>query len=194
MAESPTLIANQALGLCGAGPVLSFEDPSEDARRAELYYPGALEELLASAPWPFATRWSPILAQRLPDPTRPDDVPRYPLPADLLHLWAVSVASGWGWYREGDDIVTMGPEPRVRYTRRETDTTRFPPYFTTALMYELASRLAPSIVSSDTLVTRLVQQARAAAQTARSMSGIQHVTNATFTSPELIAVRVWRDD
>jgi hypothetical protein len=193
MAESPTLIANQALGLCGAGPVLSLEDPSEDARRAELYYTGALEELLSSAPWPFATRWSPILAQRLPDPTQPEDVPRYPLPAETIHVWALTPAE-WGWFREGDDVVTMAPAPRVRYTRRETDTTRFPPSFTTALMYELASRMAPTLVSSDTLVARLIQQARAAAQTARSMSGLQHVTNATFTSPELIAVRTWRDD
>ena len=56
MASSDVDIASQALGLLRANTISSFDDGSNEADIAKLYYPDFAQDILTRYPWNFALK------------------------------------------------------------------------------------------------------------------------------------------
>jgi hypothetical protein len=152
---------NVALGLLGDRATLTSIDPPEGSAQADhcaRFWPIARDEALASEDWQFASTYATVVAL---DEEHEHWTYVYTLPADCL-----IVREG----RYGEDAVFAGLDPvspqfemstnasgtivllthadvmSVRYTRRVTNPTRYPPKLVTAMAYLLASYLAGPIV------------------------------------------------
>lgn len=167
-------IANLALSHLGDDATIANLDPPEGSAQAEqaaLFYPIARDALLEMYPWNFALRRT-ALALLDEDPNTQWRY-AYALPSNVLGVFAVQGAE------DADDFVgtTYGPvaalngvndfeieglsdntrvlytnvvDARIRYTVAVTIPSFFPPLFTVALSYFLASFLAGPVLKGET--------------------------------------------
>lgn len=163
-------ICNLALANLGDPATVASLDPPEGSAQAEhcaRFYPHARDTLLEMFPWSFATKRA-SLAQVAFD--WPQWQYAYATPSDMLRavsilspdstddqtvvaahseiktpqVFAIEAAS------DGSRIILTNQEDAtLRYTARVTDTTRFTPIFTQALVHHLASMLAGPIMKGD---------------------------------------------
>lgn len=159
-------IANVALGHLGDTATVASLDPPEGSAQAEhcaRFYPMARDALLSMHSWGFATRRA-YLAQLGTAPVGWNF--SYARPTDALDILAI-LAPGEG--EMGSSAISGPAHPyvcestgdgtqtiycnvenaSVRFIARVRDTTRFPPLFTTALTWQLASMLAGPILKGD---------------------------------------------
>ena len=161
-------IANLALSHLGDDATIANLDPPEGSAQAEqaaLFYPIARDALLEMYPWNFALRRT-TLALLDEDPNTQWRY-AYALPSNVLGVFAVQGAE------DADDFVgtSYGPvvaingvndsdntrvlytnvvDARIRYTVAVTIPSFFPPLFTVALSYFLASFLAGPVLKGET--------------------------------------------
>lgn len=164
-------IANLALSHLGEDANVSSFDPPEGGPHAELcarWYPIARDAMLEMHAWNFALA-------RVSPPARDSEASSwlyaYPLPAecisvvsvlppDAMNDYASLVIDGYSSYQpqgfaverltDGTVVVyTNAADAQLRYTKRVTDTSRFPPLFVIALARLLASYLAGPIIKGD---------------------------------------------
>lgn len=157
-------ICNLALSHLGEIPNLSSIDPPEGSAHAEKcarFYPIARDVALEMRNWSFAlkrvklatlpndnTRWT-FRYRRPSDCLRPIAIPQ----PDLGYAGVFSVQgdvlarqmNSADFTTEQDSIYTDAPEAELQYLFRVTDTTKFPPLFTSAVAWLLASYLAGAI-------------------------------------------------
>lgn len=167
-------IANLALSHLGDDATIANLDPPEGSAQAEqaaLFYPIARDALLEMYPWNFALRRTTLAL--LDEQPNTQWAYAYALPSDVLGVFAVQGAE------DTDDFVgtTYGPlvavngvndfeieglsdntrvlytnvvDARIRYTVAVTIPSFFPPLFTVALSYFLASFLAGPVLKGET--------------------------------------------
>lgn len=153
-------IVNTALSRLGDEATVSSIDPPEGSAQAEhaaTFYPIARDTLLEMHNWRFATKRA-TLALTTAEPY--EWTYAYALPSGMLKSLAVLPATGSA-EDDGHDydqqldedgnqiILTDLEDATLRYTAKVTDTTRFPPLFTDALGWLLASYLAGPILKGD---------------------------------------------
>lgn len=161
-------ICNLALGHLGDDATVASLDPPEGSAQAEhcaRFYPMARDLVLDAHRWGFATRRAPLALLSATPPSA--WAYAYAQPADALNLIAVLAPdapddnSATGQYTpqpfiaETDDsgatvIYTNQQNAVLRYTRRITDPTMFPPTVVHGLSLMLASMLAGPVLKGDT--------------------------------------------
>ena len=138
-------IISRAYMLVGA-PSLSSLDDSRLAIALRIYE-AARDETLAAHTWNFAIKRSTALSSTGSNPTY-EFTNSWTLPSDCLRVLEVyDSANAWvptAWRIEAGALVcNLSSAPKIKYILKETDTTKYSSAFVNALVYLLASKLAP---------------------------------------------------
>lgn len=153
-------ICNTALSRIGDIANVSSISPPEGSVQAQYcarFYPIALNTLLESHPWSFASRRA-LLAEKATDPW--GWVYAYVTPADAIRIVSVLPATArndskseyYDTLTDADGqviIVTNLAEASALYTFLVNNPAQFPPLFVDALSWLLASYLAGPIIKGD---------------------------------------------
>ncbi|MEJ3621049.1 hypothetical protein [Brachymonas wangyanguii] len=153
-------ICNLALARLGDNATLASIDPPEGSAQAEhcaRFYPMARDTLLEMHPWKFATR-RVQLAQLVDDGLSGWSF-AYAKPQDCIRIHDVLPPAGrmgaavpyaTEARADGAEVIRVDmDDATLRYTARIEDTTVFPPAFTDALVWLLASYLAGPVIKGD---------------------------------------------
>jgi hypothetical protein len=163
MADSKFDICNKALVLVGANIISSFTQNSTESIVANQLYESTLEDLLTRCRWRFATK-QVQLSKNTDNPDARYES-SYALPGDAFMIHTVTVSDNVIIYdRYGQNIFTNTTSSDIviaDYTFQPSESI-FPPYFKQALVFELASLFAGSIVRNDQL--SIMYEARASRQ------------------------------
>lgn len=148
-------ICNIALAHLGDDASVASIDPPEGSAQAEhcaRFYPIARDALLEMHDWNFATKRVTLAALAVDSfnwayaYAKPNGVIRA---LAVLPPSASSYAESQDYEIDGDTILTNQDDAVLRYTSSVTDTTKFPPLFTEALTWLLASYLAGPVIKGD---------------------------------------------
>lgn len=155
-------IANLALSHLGDSATVASLDPPEGSAQAEhcaRFYPMARDALLQSHAWSFASKRLQLAALAS---GWAQWAYAYAKPADVLVLRAIvspdAASDGvdslqpYALEVDADDneVIYTDQELAVGlYTRRVTDTTRYPPMFVLSLSWQLAAMLAGPLIKGD---------------------------------------------
>lgn len=165
MASSDIDIASQALGLLRANTISSFDEGTNEADIAKLYYEDFAQDILTRHPWSFATK-----KRRINQTTAPLNEWRYAhiVPAEALRIWAVYNSGQVGatpvnhYDIQAPDgkrvIMSNNPDLWLEYTVY-TDETNWPGYFTHFAIYAFAALIALPVTDDDSLAQQMYQQA-----------------------------------
>lgn len=165
MVSSDVDIASQALGLLRANTISSFNDGSNEADIAKLYYTDFAQDILTRYPWAFATK-----KRLLNQTTVPINEWRYAhiVPAEALRIWALFASSSVGANPINDyDIQAPNGQRRIfsnnptlygEYTVY-TDESNWPGYFTHFAIYAFAALIALPVTDDDALAQLMHQRA-----------------------------------
>lgn len=153
-------ICNLALARLGDEATVASIDPPEGSAQAEhcqRFYPIARDSLLQVHDWGFATVRTRLA--RLSDADTWEWQYAYSEPADCIRVLSILSATGsatddpQNFDREymagGVKILTNQGEAVARYIVRVIDSNRYPPLFTDALAWLLASMLAKTVVKGE---------------------------------------------
>ena len=169
MTDSKFDICSRALVLVGANTVASFTENTTESKVSGQLYESTLKNLLTKCRWRFAAKQQQ-LSRDTAEPTARFDA-KYPLPADALIINTITISDNVIKYdRYENDIycdATTSDIVVADYTFRPNEAD-FPPYFTSALVFELASLFAGAIARNDSL-SQLYQN-RAIVQMAQAKS------------------------
>jgi len=153
-------IVNIALGHIGVGRAISNleTESSQEAITARLFYDLALETVLRDSPWPFAAKIA-VLSLIEEEPNT-EWAFSYRYPTDCIMFRRVlsglrndSRQSRAPYKLAQDDsgtiIFTDEEDAQAEYTIRADNPQFFPPDFTLAFSYLLASLMAPKLTGGD---------------------------------------------
>nr|DAU13494.1 MAG TPA: tail tubular protein [Caudoviricetes sp.] len=165
MVSSDVDIASQALGLLRASAINSFDDGSNEADIAKLYYADFAQDILTRFPWSFATK-----KRLLNQTTAPLNEWRYAhiLPAEALRLWALYGSNAVGAKPinqfdiqapdGGRRVFSNNPTLYGEYTVY-TDEANWPGYFTHFAVHAFAALIAMPVTDDDALAEKMHQLA-----------------------------------
>lgn len=152
MTDSKFDICSRALVLVSANTITSFNDNNTESKVANQLYESTLKNLLTRCRWRFAAKQQQ-LSRDTTAPTARYDA-KYPLPADALVINTITISDSVITYdRYENDIYCDATSTDVvvaDYTFRPNEAD-FPPYFTQALVFELASLFAGAVARNDSL-------------------------------------------
>lgn len=176
MALSETQICNDALIICGANKIAALTDNTKEAKLCNEQYEKVRDQLLQSHPWNFAIKRAEIAA----DPALPtgwwDWTSAFTLPVDCLRVIQVQSEDYTDWSVEGSKIFSNVDTIRIKYIRRETDTTKFSKGFEMALAYAIADRINYALAQSTPLSNRIKTDFENRLSEARSYDGQENST------------------
>jgi hypothetical protein len=168
---SNTAIANRAIRHAGVSKTIgALTDASAEARAVVAFYDEVVDEVLRDFDWPFARRFVSLAVVQT-NPTT-EWAYSYRAPADLLAvrrlLNGLTVrtdteatripfllgADDSGGLIYTDLAITTNAPVYLRYTKRITDVTKFPPDFARSVELLLGAYIAPSLTEGDELKLR----------------------------------------
>jgi len=158
MAVSKTEILNKALTLVGAAPVVNIDDDTNNARILSRVYETSLRSILSECKWNFATHRRMLTVST--DTMEWYDTGEtyiYAKPTDVIRIFGTNSPSA-KWREEGDYIVSDTSGLGIRYVRYLDIPSKYPSYFTDALVDRLCSDIAYSIVNSATLGSSFLEK------------------------------------
>jgi hypothetical protein len=148
-----TLFSRACLEVGATREITSAEEDSTEARACRIVFPEARDRVLSSAPWRFATkRLALALATESKPPSSAEWAYHYGYPDDCLV--ARFLADGRKtrrpdqripWRRESTGILTDQAEAVLVYTYRHEGIALWPAPVVEALMYLVASGIAPGL-------------------------------------------------
>lgn len=163
-------IARHAVRLLEQTDLANFFEGSEISIDLAEQYPEAMDILLSSCDWDFASRLVdlPLAQSAIADPDLPY---AYVKPADCVRIIAV-IPNDVEWRADADFIRADAEAPlRIRYTFRTDQEARLPSIFKDAVACHLAAMLAPKYLRTTSRTQLLAQQAeRALAEARRALS------------------------
>ena len=186
-------ICNLALVAIGAEQIRDFTGANKRERVCETMYSHVRDKLLAGYDWSFARV---IASLRETVGAEANEYGTgYDVPNDCLRaIDILPLGRGQRWERIGASIFTSVPEPKLRYTKRETNTGLYTMAFVDALSLQLAVAIAPTIRQNDKYEARLEQRATAALMLAQEEDAGQgedyrhpdnDPNNDSFVNPDL---------
>ncbi len=177
-------ILNRALRKIGERSITSIDDPGKVADVCRTFWDGQLDIELAKYDWNFA-RARAMLPALASAPAFGYQY-QYELPPDNLRVlqvglpWPGVVRGGivagnnQPYQIEGGKVLTnIGPALTLIYTRRVTDTARFPALFVEVLACALAAEMCEDLVGSANKKGVALSQYQMAVDQARRMEAIQ---------------------
>jgi hypothetical protein len=150
MSVSQTSLINKALTLCGAAPITSITDDTNNARTANRVYEIALKSVLTECRWTFATTRATLSLSADTMPWYHDgEAYVYVRPSTCLRIFEVSdrVAR---WREEGDYIISDTASLGIKYVFYHTDPSKYPAPFLEAFIDKLCTDVSYSIINSTT--------------------------------------------
>lgn len=159
-------------------PPASFDDDSDEARFTTDFYPRALDRMLETTDWSFASTYVQLPPLTAPpgitaDPALPG---LYAVPGDCLRLREVGDPdTRWRLDRDVLRADTTAALP-IRYTARIDDEARAPQSFRDAVALQLAIYLAPRFLGTQGKIETLKRDladalAQAQREDSRTASG-----------------------
>jgi len=148
MAVTKIELINTALTKLGARPIVSLDDNSENARIINRTYDYSLRSVLSECPWNFALKRR-LLAQSADELEwyYSEESYVYQLPADTVRVFSVNDSKAV-WRQEGEYIISDTADLGIKYVYFITDTSKYPPAFTEALVDRLCSDIAFAVLNS----------------------------------------------
>jgi|TARA_R110000824_G_scaffold106146_1_gene250769 hypothetical protein len=176
-ATSPIDVCTRSLVLIGAQPMTSFDDGSNEALVAVNLYEDTAQASLVNTRWRFAVNQA--IANRLTaEPTGRWDA-SYQIPSDSLMVNTVTINDRSIEYQIYGNFIfnnaTVNDKVIIDYTFRQ-DESRWPSYFTQAVVYELAGHFALSLARNDQMSNNMFDKARFFMQKARTLDSQQQTT------------------
>lgn len=169
MSVSKFTICSKALVLVGANTISDFTSNTTESLVAGQLYESTLENMLTRTRWRFATQQA-TLSRNASAPTARWSA-KYAIPTAALIINTVTVSDNVIEFdRYESDILCDASASDVvvaDYTFQPSEA-NFPPYFTQALVFELASLFAGAIARNDSL--SVLYQNRAITQLAIAKS------------------------
>ena len=166
-------IISAALVLLGDKPISSLEDNLTESVVAAELYEATYTSLLSIHPWGFANKKARL--SRKPEPIK-GWAYTHALPSDMLRL---KYADALDYKIYGSDLASNTKDVWVEYIER-VDEQDLPPYFTSALIPELAAVFAIPITESTTKANYYEGKAAQALIVAKNVDSQQHPTT-TFS-------------
>jgi len=144
MAITAIDICSKALLLVGANAIQSFDDGSRESSVCSSIYETIKNTLLTNRPWSFSILQLD-LARLNEEPLR-DWKYCYALPTEILRVRKVSGSKSFDIM--GNKLYSNSPQVSID-CQKTVDVDEMPPYFQTALISELASKLAMSLLGDS---------------------------------------------
>lgn len=151
---------NRALVLIGADPITGYDDGTSAAAVAATIYPMVLDDCLSRYPWRFLS----ITAQLAQVASTPAALfaYAYQLPVGVEHVHAIYVNDMPIEFDRADDKIlcdTDATQAVIAEYTMPVDASRFPGYFASFLVFQLASALAIPVGDRNDLMTAYEQKA-----------------------------------
>lgn len=203
MATDAIALYNLALDTVGARNNISL--PTEQSREAEAcnrWFPNIRDQVLASAPWPEATKMERLALLSLQDDDtwvqgepRPDLLNSYALPTDCLRpqylsnfgKFAIQSASA-----ENRALMTSQTSPILIYTFRQVLVSMWSQELQMAIMYGLAASICVPLTGKTARAKLLLEQANQHIMAARE-SAANTNDERLDSLPDWIAARGYTD-
>lgn len=152
MAITKTVIINKACIQVGARTVSSIDDGSDTATILSAIYETCLKSVLNECKWNFATKRAALSTNSTVTLDFYDvgEGALYDRPTDVVRIFNIDPPYA-KWREEGDYIIADSSELSLRYVYFIEDTTKFPIYFTEALIDKLSADIAYAVVNSASL-------------------------------------------
>jgi len=161
MATSDIDIASQALGLIRAETISSFDDGTNEANIAKLYYSDFVQDILTRYQWSFA-----IKKRLLNQTTAPLNEWRnaHIIPAEALRVWSLFDSGAVGARPINNYDIQAPGGGRVAMSNQETlyaeytvytSETNWPGYFTQFAIYAFASLICVPVTDDDDLAQKM---------------------------------------
>lgn len=148
MAVSKVSLTNKALTLCGATPITSLDDDTNNARIANRVYEISRRSILTECMWSFATtRVTLAVSSESMAWDYSEEAYVYVRPADVLRIFDVSDQYAT-WRVEGDYILSDTNNLGIKYVYDHDDPSKYPPQFTEAFSDKLCSDISYMIINS----------------------------------------------
>ena len=182
-ADTAIKICSRASVLIGGTLIASFSDGTVEADVANAMYEDIARTALTNTRWRFAT--NQVVMNRLAsEPTGRFDA-AYQLPSDCLMLSSVTVNDQSIIYDTYGDKVycneSEGSEVVADYIFRALEGD-WPPYFITAVEYQMAALMAISVARDSALASMFEQKAAQEIFRARRLDSQQQTTRKLNTS------------
>jgi len=182
-ANTPIKVCSRASVLMGGSPISAFDEGTAEADVVDALYEDIARSSLTSSRWRFATNQQ-VLNRLVSAPTGRFDA-AYQMPSDLLMLSAVTVGDHPIQYDTyGDKIygdIDTNDVVIADYIYRAAEA-HWPPYFTLAVEFQVASMLAISIARDANLAQMMDQQAERQMIKARRLDSQQQTTRKLQTT------------
>lgn len=169
MAVTETSICNSALIKVGAQRIVSLNEPSEQARLVKEQYEKCRDELLYAHPWNFATSRVELAASAT-EPVFGWDY-KFALPQDVLRVYGADIPQDAPWKVEGSFFMCNYSEAKIKFIKKETDTSKYSPAFAEALATKIAADISYSLTQNASLKAQLMQEFLMRVREARSFDG-----------------------
>jgi len=175
-----------SLGRIGSKKLTNYTtDSSTEAEACRLHFWHTVNFLLESFDWPFARARSELTASE----TTPDFQwgYQYALPDDFLclrHNYTESESEyvDCRWEIEGTYLMTDDSEVDLKYTKKITDTTLFPPLFIEVLVLQLAYKLIPMVAGTEARTLTETIERELVAKTAKARTKYLQESNTSGRS------------
>jgi len=192
MALTDVQVASKALVLIGANPISDFDEGTTESKIADNIYETIVEAALTRIRWRFASGQQQLSRLVSTPVSRYDAAYQVPNSPPLLVLHAVTVLDTpikFDRYENHiycdaseDDIVVAD------YTYRP-DTEYWPPYFTRALIYDLAGIFAAAVAQRGDLAEHYEKRAEMHSSRAQNIESQQRTTKRVNQRKNLIERR-----
>lgn len=160
MAFAKTQIINRGLVKLGSRPIVDLDlDDTVESNTALNLYDMALETILSSTLWTFATKRQLLatLAETIEFNTEFETLQYiYQRPNDVIRIFRTNDTGAY-YKEEGDTIVSDTAGLGIIYTYRNEDTSLYPPYFATALSDLLAAEMAYPLLNSHSKAQEMLE-------------------------------------
>ena len=173
---SEVSICNMALVRLGQQRISSLTVTGNNLRveLCNVFYEATRDELLAAYEWSFALSRTSLPELSLDNYT--DYSYMYMLPSDDLRTLCILDSSDFSeteedWRIEGDYLYSNVSPAYIKYIKRVSDTSLFPPLFIEALYLRLATKMCLKLAQDQSLLTILFQEYSIAMQSAMCVSG-----------------------
>ena len=165
-ALSDVKICNLSLSHIGeSSTIQALTENSPEASICDLWYDVAREEVLEDFDWNFAR--ARVVAAAHVDPATSEWSFRYQYPADALKIRGIENPLGYGpdalpfQVEYGSNgtrtVLTNAEQATLIYTKNVTTTSLFPPKFSIALSWKLASHIAFSVTGEIKIEERATE-------------------------------------
>ena len=145
-----TELCNRALTLCGANPIVSLDDDTNNARVLSRVYESSLRSLLSECKWNFATKRK-LLASSADtlDWYYTNEAYVYQKPTDCIRIFGVN-DDDIIWREEGEYILADTSGLGIIYTYYLDNAAKFPASFIEAFSDKLCADICFMILNSAT--------------------------------------------